>query len=192
MANTPSTDDHLEFVIRIYPDGHFSGLLEGTLKPGDPLKVTGPYGVFTLRDHPDRDLLFIGGGAGMAPILCLLRSMAENGNQRKATYYYGARGRRDLCYLEEMEELGGRLPDFRFVPALSDPVVGEEWDGEVGMITDVVNTLEASLHNTDAYLCGPPPMIDAAIPVLVGLGVDPDHILFDKFTVSADQEGDGG
>jgi propane monooxygenase reductase component len=192
MANTPSTDDHLEFVIRVYPDGHFSGLLEGKLKPGDPLTVKGPYGVFTLRDHPDRDLLFIGGGAGMAPILCLLRSMSESRNQRKTTYYYGARGRRDLCYLEEMEELGRRLPDFRFVAALSEPADGEEWDGEVGMITDVVKSGEASLDNADAYLCGPPPMIDAAMPVLVGLGVDPDNILFDKFTVSADQEGDGG
>ena len=192
MANTPSTDDHLEFVIRVYPDGRFSGLLEGRLKPGDPLQVTGPYGVFTLRDHPDRDLLFVGGGAGMAPILCLLRSMAESGSQRRATYYYGARARRDLCYLEEMEALARRLPEFRFVAALSDPVVGEEWDGEVGMITDVVERGEASLHTADAYLCGPPPMIDAAIPVLVGLGVDPDHIYFDKFTVSADQEGEGG
>jgi propane monooxygenase reductase subunit len=192
MANTPSTDDHLEFVIRLYPDGHFSGLLEGQLKPGDPLKVTGPYGVFTLRDHPDRDLLFIGGGAGMAPILCLLRSMAESGSGRRATYYYGARGRRDLCYLEEMEALAHRLAEFRFVAALSEPAVGEEWDGEVGMITDVVQRGEDSLHKADAYLCGPPPMIDAAMPVLVDLGVDPGHIYFDKFTVSTDQEGDGG
>jgi propane monooxygenase reductase subunit len=192
MANTPSTDDHLEFVIKLYPNGHFSGLLEGRLKPGDALKVTGPYGVFTLRDHPGRDLLFVGGGAGMAPILCLLRSMAESGSGRRATYYYGARGRRDLCYVEEMEALAHRLPEFRFVAALSDPDVGEEWDGEVGMITDVVQRGEAGLHNSDAYLCGPPPMIDAAIPVLVGLGVDPDHIYFDKFTVSADQEGEGG
>ena len=192
MANTPSTDDHLEFVIRVYPDGHFSGLLEGRLQPGDPLKVTGPYGVFTLRDHPDRDLLFVGGGAGMAPILCLLRSMAESRSGRRATYYYGARSRRDLCYLEEMEALAHRLPAFRFVAALSEPAVGEEWDGEVGMITDVVQRGEDGLAKADAYLCGPPPMIDAAMPVLVGLGVDPDHIYFDKFTVSADQEGEGG
>ena len=192
MANTPSTDDHLEFVIRLYPGGHFSGLLEERLRPGDPLKVTGPYGVFTLRDHPERELLFIGGGAGMAPILSLLRSMAERGSERRATYYYGARGRQDLCYLEEMEALTRRLPGFRFVAALSEPAVGEEWDGEVGMITDVVQRGEDRLASTDAYLCGPPPMIDAAIPVLAGLGVDPDHIYFDKFTVSADQEGEGG
>jgi propane monooxygenase reductase subunit len=91
-----------------------------------------------------------------------------------------------------MEALARRLPEFRFVAALSDPVVGEEWDGEVGMITDVVQRGEDRLAKADAYLCGPPPMIDAAIPVLAGLGVDPDHIYFDKFTVSADQEGEGG
>ena len=128
----------------------------------------------------------------MAPILSLLRSMAEDVSQRRATYYYGARGRRDLCYLDEMEALAHRLPEFRFVAALSDPAVGEEWDGEVGMITDVVQRGEESLRKADAYLCGPPPMIDAAMPVLVGLGVEPDHIYFDKFTVSADQEGKGG
>ena len=128
----------------------------------------------------------------MAPILCLLRSMAESGSGRRATYYYGARSRRDLCYLEEMEALARDLPAFRFVAALSEPAVGEEWDGEVGMITDVVQRGAEGLAKADAYLCGPPPMIDAAIPVLAGLGVDPDHIYFDKFTVSADQEGEGG
>jgi propane monooxygenase reductase subunit len=191
MANTPSTDDHLEFVIRLYPDGHFSGLLDGRLQPGDSLKVTGPYGVFTLRDHPDRDLIFVGGGAGMAPILGLLRSMAEGGNGRRATYYYGARGQRDLCYLDEMQTLSERLAGFRFVPALSEPAEGDTWDGDVGLITDVLARGERDLEKADAYLCGPPPMIDAAMPVLAALGLADDHIYFDKFTVSADQE-EGG
>jgi propane monooxygenase reductase subunit len=191
MANTPSTDDHLEFVIRLYPDGHFSGLLDGRLQPGDSLKVTGPYGVFTLRDHPDRDLIFVGGGAGMAPILGLLRSMAEGGNGRRATYYYGARGQRDLCYLDEMQTLSERLASFRFVPALSEPAEGDTWDGDVGLITDVLARGERDLEKADAYLCGPPPMIDAAMPVLAALGLADDHIYFDKFTVSADQE-EGG
>src|SRR5207244_7378076 len=104
----------------------------------------------------------------------------------------GDRTRRYLCYLEEMEALARDLPAFRFVAALSEPGVGEDWDGEVGMITDVVQRGEDSLATADAYLCGPPPMIDAAIPVLVGLGVDPDHIYFDKLTVSADQHGERG
>ena len=104
MANLPG--DELEFMIKIYPDGKFSSLLaDGGLKEGDELEVTGPYGVFTLREKSERPLLFIGGGAGMAPILALLRSMAESGSEREAVYYYGARGRADLFHLEELAAL---------------------------------------------------------------------------------------
>lgn len=90
MADLPG--DGLEFMIKVYPDGKLSSLLSsGRLAVGDELEVTGPYGVFTLRENSDRPLLFIGGGAGMAPILALLRSLAEQGSTRPAVYYYGAR-----------------------------------------------------------------------------------------------------
>src|SRR6195256_306541 len=96
MAGLPSDDGRLEFMIKLYPGGRFSGLLaDGSLQAGDELEVTGPYGVFTLRDT-DRPLVFIGGGAGMAPILSLLRSMVESGVTRRAVYYYGAREEHDL------------------------------------------------------------------------------------------------
>src|SRR6201982_2330500 len=92
MANTSARDSgQLEFVIKVYPDGLFSHFLDTTLQVGDRLDLSGPYAVFTLREGDDADLIFVGGGAGMAPILSLLRSMAERGITRKATYYYGAR-----------------------------------------------------------------------------------------------------
>ena len=95
MANLPGGE--LEFMIKLYPDGKFSGLLaDGGLSVGDEVEVTGPYGVFTLRQS-DRPLLFIGGGAGMAPILALLRSMVDKGIDRKAIYYYGAPGPSRIC-----------------------------------------------------------------------------------------------
>src|ERR1700740_2186796 len=113
MANTSSRESgQLEFVIKIYPDGLFSHFLDTQLAVGDQLSLTGPFGVFTLRDS-DEDLVFVGGGAGMAPILSLLRSMAERGISRKATYYYGARGRRDLCFAAELRALETTLPAFR-------------------------------------------------------------------------------
>jgi propane monooxygenase reductase subunit len=184
MANLPSDDGRLEFMIKLYPGGHFSGLLaDGALQAGDELQVTGPYGVFTLRDT-DRPLVFIGGGAGMAPILSLLRSMAEKGISRPAVYYYGAREEQDLFHLEELAELQAMLPGFRFVPALSDA----EWAGETGLITDVVDRLEQELAEVDAYLCGPPPMVDAAQELLLSRGVDEARIHFDKFTTSANTE----
>jgi propane monooxygenase reductase component len=184
MANTPGEPDRLEFMIKLYEGGHFSGLLANGhgIKVGDELTCTGPYGVFTLRDSSPRRLVFIAGGAGMAPVMSLLRSMAEKGTARPATFYYGARTEDDLFALEELERLCGSVPDLRFVPALSDA----EWDGETGLITDVVDRMEEDLTEVDAYLCGPPPMVDAAISLLERRGCPESRIYFDKFTTTAD------
>jgi propane monooxygenase reductase subunit len=187
MANTSSRDSgQLEFVIKVYPDGLFSHFLDAQLKVGDRLDLVGPFGVFTLREGHDTDLIFVGGGAGMAPILSLLRSMAERGIQRKATFYYGARGRRDLCFEEELRGLQESLPGFRYVPALSEPAAEDAWDGETGLITDIVKQHEGNLKGAHAYVCGPPPMVEAAMPMLAVLGVEEKRIYYDKFTTTGD------
>jgi propane monooxygenase reductase subunit len=179
MAGT--SPDALEFMIKAYPGGKFSGLLaDGSVKPGDELEVTGPYGVFTLRPSSPRRLLFIGGGAGMAPILSLLRSLREGTVARDAAFYYGARTEADLFGLEEL----GELP-CGFVPALSEDCNG--WKGESGLITDVVSRLEGDVTEVDAYVCGPPPMVEAAIALLEAKGVPEAHIYYDKFTTTADE-----
>jgi propane monooxygenase reductase subunit len=187
MANTPGQPDHLEFMIKLYEGGHFSGLLANGngIAVGDELTCTGPYGVFTLRDSSPRRLVFIAGGAGMAPIMSLLRSMVEKGTTRPATFYYGARTPEDLFALEELERLGAELPNLRFVPALSHTDAASGWEGEAGLITDVVDRLEDDLADVDAYLCGPPPMVDAAIALLERRGCPESHIYFDKFTTTA-------
>ncbi|MGH3775328.1 MAG: NADH:ubiquinone reductase (Na(+)-transporting) subunit F [Pseudonocardiaceae bacterium] len=187
MANTSCREDgRLEFVIKIYPDGLFSHFLDTEVKAGDRLDVTGPYGVFTLREGHDTDLVFVGGGAGMAPILSLLRSMTERGITRRATYYYGARRRRDLCFDKELRALEDSLPGFRYIPALSEPTEQDDWDGEVGLITDVVARHESDLKGADGYVCGPPPMVDAAIATLTRLGVAEGRIYYDKFTTTGE------
>ncbi|MFC0110715.1 NADH:ubiquinone reductase (Na(+)-transporting) subunit F [Kibdelosporangium aridum] len=189
MANTSSGPDGLlEFVVRIYPGGLFSQFLDTEVAVGDQLEITGPFGVFTLRDAPGADIVFVGGGAGMAPILALLRSMAERGIDRKATFYYGARRRKDLCFTDELAELAAKLPGFRYVPALSEPEDGEDWAGEVGLITDVVRRLERNLTSADAYVCGPPPMVEAALELLPVLGVAEKRIFYDKFTTTGEAE----
>ncbi|HVX42568.1 MAG TPA: 2Fe-2S iron-sulfur cluster binding domain-containing protein [Mycobacteriales bacterium] len=186
MANTSSADNgQLEFIIKVYPNGLFSEFLDSRVAAGDRLEITGPFGVFTLRDAPDAELVFVGGGAGMAPILALLRSMAERGISRKATYFYGARRRRDLCFDDELRALQDTLPDFRYVPALSEPG-DDEWDGEVGLITDVVRRLAGDLTGADAYVCGPPPMVEAALELLPALGVEERRVFYDKFTTTGE------
>ncbi len=191
MANTPYSDERAEFIIRVFPDGKFSSLLESDLKVGDNLQMKVPYGVFMLREDSDSDVIFIGGGTGMAPLLSILRYMAQKGIERDVAFYFGARSRKDLFYLDRIRELGERLPgEFRFVPALSEPGEDEEWDGETGLITDVIHRLEGDLTGTEAYLAGPPPMIDAALPVLMGKGIEEDKIFYDKFTESGEIEGE--
>ena len=191
MANPPYNDKRAEFIIKVFPDGKFSSLLEGDLEVGDSLQMNMPYGVFTLREDSDGDIVFIGGGTGMAPLLSILRYMARKGIERKATFYFGARTPKDLFYVDEIRELGERLPgEFRFVPALSEPGPDDEWDGETGLITDVVARLEGDLTGAEAYLAGPPPMIDAALPVLQSKGVVEGKIFYDKFTESGAVEGE--
>ncbi|MGY1672467.1 FAD-binding oxidoreductase [Geodermatophilus sp. SYSU D00710] len=189
MANTPSREGLFEFVIRVYPGGLFSSLLPG-MRPGDRLEVEGPFGAFRLRESSPADLLFVGGGAGIAPLLALLRSMAERGVERKVTFYYGARGRRDLCFGEELHRLQEQLPGLTYVPALSEPDPDDDWGGETGLITDVVARRESALGGVDAYVCGPPPMVEAAIGTLTRLGRSEDHIFYDKFTTTGEPEGE--
>jgi propane monooxygenase reductase subunit len=186
MANTSSKDSgQVEFVIRVYPGGLFSEFLAHTVAVGDRLELTGPFGVFMLREG-ESDLVFLGGGAGMAPILSLLRSMVEREVPRKATFYYGARTRHDLCFDKELRRLEETLPGFRYVPALSEAEGDDQWDGEVGLITDVMKRLEGDLAGRHAYVCGPPPMVEAAVGLLAQLGVDEKRIYYDKFTTTGD------
>jgi propane monooxygenase reductase component len=189
MANTPTgAVGTLEFVIKVYPDGRFSSLLtDGHLSVGDRVEVVGPYGAFTLREGGDARIVLVGGGAGMAPILALLRALAERESTRDIVFYYGARTKRDLCFEDELHELERTLPSFRYVPALSEPD-GADWDGETGFVTDVLKRREESLTGAHAYVCGPPPMVEAAMPVLGALGVEQRRIYYDKFTTTGNAE----
>jgi len=141
-----------------------------------------------LRERSERDLIFMGGGAGMAPLWSLISSLAESGSARKIVYYYGARAPRDLFFAEELRAIGARLRNFRSVLALSEVAPDQVWDGEVGMITDVADRLEPDLTEHEAYICGPPPMVDAAIALFERRGIPPERMFFDKFTTTASPE----
>jgi Na+-transporting NADH:ubiquinone oxidoreductase subunit F len=117
----------------------------------------------------------------MAPIKSILLDMEEKGIDRKTRYFFGARSKKDLFLVEEMRDLENRLPNFEFIPALSDPEPDDEWDGETGLITDVVDRHLESTENVEAYLCGSPGMIDACLKVLDDKGLPEERIFFDKF-----------
>jgi propane monooxygenase reductase subunit len=185
MATTPSATDQVEFLIKKYPGGKFSALLDGRIQAGDELTLTGPYGSFTLKEGHVLPVVCIGGGAGMAPILSLLRHMNETQSRRPARFYYGARTAADLFYIDEILELGKGLTDFEFVACLSesaDGAVPESVTVEEGMVTDVVARHEVAIGKTEVYLCGPPPMVDAALAFLDVQSVPKDQVFYDSFT----------
>ncbi|MEV0946488.1 2Fe-2S iron-sulfur cluster-binding protein [Rhodococcus sp. NPDC049939] len=188
MATTPSTAGEVEFLIKKYPGGKFSGLLDGGIADGDEIFLTGPYGTFTLKQGHVLPVVCIGGGAGMAPILSLLRHMSETGNERPVHFYYGARTPADLFYLDEILELGKKLTDFTFVVCLSEsmePAPPDQITVEEGNVTDVVSRREPALGKVEVYLCGPPPMVDAALALLEAGGTPKDQVFYDKFTSPA-------
>jgi propane monooxygenase reductase subunit len=187
MANTPKQQTRLNFIIKRYPQGAFSSLLDGGLSIGQRLIAKGPYGTCFRREGHTGPMLLIGGGSGMSPLWSMLHDHVESGEQRPVRFFYGARTRRDLFYLEELAALTTKVPDFRFIPALSHAEPEDAWTGETGFIHDVLSrTLRAEALDgeIDAYSCGPPPMIDAVLPILQMSGVEPERIHFDKFTTA--------
>ena len=156
-----------------------------SLKPGDKVRMSGPYGDFHIQDT-DAEMLYIGGGAGMAPlraqILHLFRTLKTG---RKVSYWYGARSKKEIFYEEDFREIEKQFPNFSFHIALSDPQPEDNWTGYVGFIHQVI--FDNYLKDHDApedieyYMCGPGPMANAVKKMLEDLGVERGQLFFDDF-----------
>ncbi len=191
MANTPASPDKLQFIIKKYPGGQFSGRLDGDLQPGASLKLRGPYGACLRRADRDGPMILVGGGSGMSPLLSILEDQLATGPTRPIHFFYGAQTQADLFYLDRFAKHAAEHPEFKFIPALSNAENDTSWTGEKGFVHDVAKKYvsELDLDDTaDAYVCGPAPMIDAVFPVLVVAGVDIEHIHCDRFTPAPQTE----
>ncbi len=180
ISSTPSTPGEIELIVRLIPGGMGSTYIHN-LREGDEVVFSGPYGEFFLREDPGFDVLCVGGGSGMAPLKSIIYSLFEKGTKRKVYLFFGVRAKKDLFYLEEFEKLAREHPNFRYTYALSSPEEADEWEGEKGFIHLVLDRRLDSADGMEAYLCGPPPMIDAVIKVLLEKGIDGSRIYFDKF-----------
>ena len=180
VAGNASDKNRVELEIRYVPDGIATTYVHKYLQEGESLTFNGPYGDFYLRDT-EREVVCIAGGSGMAPIKSILLDMEEKGIDRRVRYFFGARSKKDLFLVEEMRELEKRLPNFEFIPALSQPEESDNWEGETGLITDVLDRHMESGENVEAYLCGSPGMIDACVKVLSENGVPDELTYYDKF-----------
>ena len=185
MASTLSTPTTLQFIIRKYPDGAFSALIDTELKPGTALTLKGPFGTCFRREERAGPMVLVGGGSGMSPLWAILKDHIESGEQRPIRFFYGARTRKDLFFLDEFANVSAQLKDFEFIPVLSQATAEDAWNGETGFVHEAVERIlrEQQLPgDIDAYTCGPPPMIDAVLPVFQRLGIALDHTHVDKFT----------
>lgn len=187
MANTPEQTEALQFIIKRYPEGRFSAELDGGgIAVGADVTVRGPFGTCFRREDRDGALILVAAGSGMSPIWSILRDHIASGEQRPVHFFYGARTRDDLFYLDRIAEVAkGR--DITFTPVLSRADDDPEWSGERGHVHEVVarKLKEFGIDGQgDVYACGPPPMIDALSPVLFMEDFDPDRIHFDRFTPS--------
>lgn len=180
MSSVPSETDVVELEIRLVPEGICTTWVHQYLKEGDEVTINGPYGDFHLRDT-ERDIICIAGGSGNAPIKSILLDMAEKGNNRNVSYFYGARTRKDLVLPDEMAAISEKLPNYKYIPVLSEPAADDNWDGKTGFVTDAVAEALTNGENVEAYLCGSPGMIDACIKVLTSKGVPEELIYYDKF-----------
>jgi NAD(P)H-flavin reductase/ferredoxin len=179
MANKYKEGNIVEFHVKRVKDGKGSNYM-CDLHVGDIVTGSGPYGKMQLRDR-EKDLLFVAGGSGMAPIKSLLEQLFSEPFEHEAWFFYGARTKNDLYLTEEWEELAKQHPNFHFVPALSDQDNPDEWNGEVGFIADVIGRNLENMKNMDAYLCGPPIMIETTCDVLYKGGIKGNNISFDEF-----------
>ncbi|MDO5641291.1 MAG: NADH:ubiquinone reductase (Na(+)-transporting) subunit F [Paracoccus sp. (in: a-proteobacteria)] len=153
------------------------------LKPGDEVETSGPFGDFHVQPT-QREMIFIGGGVGMAPLRAMIHEQINLRTPRKMRYFYGARSAIDLFYTEEFDAIAAANPNFEWTPALSDPAPGDRWTGATGFIHDTVRAALASHpapEDCEYYLCGPPVMISAVLNMLAKLGVEPHSIFNDDF-----------
>jgi Na+-transporting NADH:ubiquinone oxidoreductase subunit F len=155
------------------------------LKPGNRVTISGPYGEFFIKET-DAEMIYLGGGAGMAPLRSHIFELFKRRNtRRKVSYWYGARSMREIFYQEEFDALAREHENFSFHIALSEPLPEDHWTGYVGFIHQVLLNHYLKEHpapeDCEYYICGPPMMLQAVLKMLDDLGVEPENIAFDDF-----------
>lgn len=181
----PSTpDSQISFFVRKVPGGAFSTFINEQAVIGQRVTVNGPMGDFWLRSA-NTPLLLIAGGSGLAPIFALLQEAAQRHVNRPVTLLFGAREQRDLYALQEIQDIAAAWPtEFRFIPVLSQENPQSDWKGERGWLNEKIPAyVQPDAH---AYLCGPPAMIDSAIPALIAAGLSRENLHADRFTTQQD------
>ncbi len=182
IASPSEEKKSIDLMIRLVPEGICTTWVHQYLSEGDEVHFTGPMGDFYLREGTG-EIIIVAGGSGMAPIVSFLSYLNRTKSHRKITYFFGAVTKKDLFYLDEMKRFEKEMADFTFVPALSQPELDDQWDGETGLITIPMKKYiqHIDTKTCQAYLCGSPGMIKACVSILNENGITHDRIFYDMF-----------
>jgi phenol hydroxylase P5 protein len=187
LANPPSKADEVELHVRLVPGGAATTYIHEQLKPGDELNLSGPYGQFFVRSSQPGDLIFIAGGSGLSSPQSMILDLLEQNDERKITLFQGARNQAELYNRELFEALDRDHANFTYVPALSDAADDADWQGFRGYVHEAAREhYDGRFAGNKAYMCGPPPMIDAAITALMQGRLFERDIFMEKFLTAAD------
>jgi CDP-4-dehydro-6-deoxyglucose reductase len=186
IANAPSKTGWLELHVRRIPGGFFTSHVFESMRLRDILRIEGPHGSFWLREKSDKPIVMLGGGTGFAPLKGLVEHAIHLGLERPVTFYWGARTPTGL-YLHEMaQSWQSMLPQFRYIPVISDIHQNGNWSGRQGLVHEAVLADFADLSQYEVYVCGAPPMIEAARHSFIHTrGLPDDAFYFDSFTFAA-------
>ncbi|NHN37542.1 2Fe-2S iron-sulfur cluster binding domain-containing protein [Pseudomaricurvus alcaniphilus] len=187
IANKPSSGEVLELHVRLVPGGAGTSYIHETLKPGDSLKVSGPYGQFFTRKSDSKDVIFIAGGSGLSSPQSMILELIEEGDSRQIYLFQGARNAGELYNREIFETLEQEHSNFHYIPALNAPEQADDWQGFTGFVHEAAKSyFDGRFDGHKAYLCGPPPMIDAAITTLMQGRLFERDIHMERFLTAAD------
>ena len=181
ISSQPSRNNEVELLVRLIPGGLGSTYLH-TIQPGDEVVFTGPYGEFVMDEDVEARVICVGGGCGMAPMRSILRHLGEVQPDRECWLFFGARTTKDAMYMDEFRQLEQKMPNLHVHYALSEP--GDEdkaWSGETGFIHTSVDAHVPAEGKRQAFLCGPPLMIEATMKVLKDKEIPEDRVFYDEF-----------
>ena len=188
FASPPSAPQLVELNVRRVPQGKATTFIHEELRVGDPIRLSGPLGQFYVRKSDPRPLIFVAGGSGLSsPRSMILDLLLTDGDSRSITLIYGARTLEELYYHQDFIQLAKRYPNFSYVPVLSEPIDGTRWDGATGFVhTALEARFDGDFRGHKAYLCGPPPMIEAGIRTLMKGRLFERDIYTEKFVTAGD------
>lgn len=183
IASSPNNGNIIELIVRLVPGGLCTTYMFNELKVGDKIFLIGPFGDFFLREETNNPIICVGGGSGSAPIRAIISYLREKKSEREIWSFYGGRRPGDIYFTEHYAEVAKEMKNFVHIPAISECTDEDKecWAGEEGLITHVIERNMTDVSEFEAYMCGPPIMLEKTTELLIKMGINKDRVYFDEF-----------